>query len=204
MSRITTLVLLPDNPTNCEFIDTLDDETAYEVRTVYNPQSATITTVRNGAGAVIGSFEWKDVRSDVVTFGADGVTMSSGDWLKKSRVPFKDTVTFEDSRGKTFKWKGNSPGLSLSLFIEDDKQQPVARFQKAHRILDKSTDPPTQVQVAAQLLLDERANEIRNEVVLSFILLEKSRRARESSTNNRADADGIPVSRSYAHQRGEL
>lgn len=90
MSRITTLVLLPDNPTNCEFIDTLDDETAYEVRTVYNPQSATITTVRNGAGAVIGSFEWKDVRSDVVTFGADGVTMSSGDWLKKSRVPFKE------------------------------------------------------------------------------------------------------------------
>jgi hypothetical protein len=45
----------------------------------------------------------------------------------------------------------------------------------------------------AALLLDERAAEIQDIVVVSWCLLEKSRRARENSTQNRADVLGTPL-----------
>lgn len=172
---LTTLFLQPDNPCNCTI--SLDGKPVYEVVTTHEPK--TVTTVRNGAGEVIGSFEWRDVRSDVVTFGENGETMSSGDWLKKSHLPFKDGITFKNKQGKKFEWKGTQKGIQLFADHIHGKG-PIARFRKSYGVLlDKSAGSPTRETVPAELIMDEEANAMRDEVVLSFILLEKDRRVHE-------------------------
>ena len=124
-----------------------------------------------------------------------------------SIIPVSSTVTFRDIAGKNFKWKGNGPGLSfevsteyflcpllkaiLQLYSEEDKTNPIARFHRSRRILDKST--ATQKWTPARLDLDSRADGMRDDVVVSFLFLEKGRRARENSTMLRADALGTPV-----------
>jgi hypothetical protein len=137
-NEITTLLFRPDNPCNTtiylgpsisqndniNMIDTTplpdydDLEVLYRVKTTYEPKVVTTVYAGDGegeGGEVVGSFEWREVRSDIVTFGRDGVKMSSGEWLKKSLMPFKDTVTFTDEQRRKFKWKGFSVGLSLEV-----------------------------------------------------------------------------------------
>jgi hypothetical protein len=111
-NEITTLLFRPDNPcnstiylgpsisqnANINMIDTTppdydDLEVLYRVKTTYEPKVVTTVYAGDGdgeGGEVVGSFEWREVRSDIVTFGRDGVKMSSGEWLKKSLVPFKE------------------------------------------------------------------------------------------------------------------
>ncbi|KAG7451099.1 uncharacterized protein BT62DRAFT_1071697 [Guyanagaster necrorhizus] len=128
-------------------------KTIYQVYTQNEPSTATF--VKNTAGDVIASWEWREIRSDIITLGGASPTPVSS-WSKKSIVPFKEY--------------GNGPGL----FFE-----PIVRFQKSRRAAD-STHTPT------QLIFDERAEEIRDLVVISFPVLEKSRRKTESSTMNKA------------------
>ena len=71
----------------------------------------------------------------------------------------------------------------IQLYADDaDPSSPIARFQMSR----KSSDRP------AALLLDARALEIRDIVVLSFLFLEKSRRATHNSTQHKADVLGTP------------
>jgi hypothetical protein len=123
------------------------------------------------------------------------------------------TVRFQDLAGKTFKWKGNGPGLAfevylLSLFYqqhrfdgpwtkcqlyaEDNKSSPLARFHKSRRILDKTVEPPAHIWTQALLDYDSRAEQMLDDVVVSFLFLEKGRRTRENSTMLRADVLGMP------------
>ena len=78
--------------------------------------------------------------------------------------------------------------ISLKLFAEDQSEkEPIARFVKSHRAYgDKPATP-------AQLLLTPRAMEIRDDVVVSFLFLEKTRRANDNSIQNKADALGTPA-----------
>ncbi|KAK0204761.1 hypothetical protein DFS33DRAFT_691339 [Desarmillaria ectypa] len=186
MSQNASLILTlqPNNPCNTTITDQDDDgKIIYEVYTRYEP--STITFVKNAAGDVIASWEWREFRSDIITLGGASPTPVSS-WLKKSIVPFKDTVTFEAHTGHKYKWKGNGPGLSFELYREDDKVQPISRFQKPRRTADSTYMP-------AQLIFDERGEEIRDLVVISFLVLEKSRREREHSTMNRADVLAQPA-----------
>ncbi|PBK75623.1 hypothetical protein ARMSODRAFT_1079833 [Armillaria solidipes] len=180
MSQNASLILTlqPDNPCNTTITDQDDGgKPLYQVYTQYEPSVTTF--VKNGAGDIMASWEWREIRSDIITLlGASPTPVSS--WLKKSIVPFKDTVTFEDHAGRKYKWKGNGPGLSFELHREDDKIQPIARFQKPRRTADSTY-------TRAQLIFDERGEEIRDLIVISFLVLEKSRRTTENSTMNRAD-----------------
>ncbi|KAF8883018.1 hypothetical protein BD779DRAFT_1612370 [Infundibulicybe gibba] len=181
MSDILTLILEPDNPCNTSIMDEDGSELMYRVSTEHGKE--TVTRVKNAAGEVIASWEWKDVRSDIITLG-NGTPVPTSTWLRKSMIPFKDTVTFQGFSGRKYKWKGNGPGMQFELYMEADKAQPIARFQKSRHIKNRS----------ARLLIDERGQEIQDMIVVSFLVLEKSRRARENSTINRADAIGIPMS----------
>ncbi|KAK0223186.1 hypothetical protein IW262DRAFT_1295025 [Armillaria fumosa] len=143
------------------------------------------TFVKNGAGNIIASWEWREIRSDIITlFGGSPTPVSS--WLKKNIVPLKDTVTLEDHAGRKYKWRGNGSGLSFELYREDDKIQPIARFQKSRRTA-------VSTYTRAQLIFDERGEEIRDLIVISFLVLEKSRRTTENSTMNRVDVRALPV-----------
>ncbi|KAK0469820.1 uncharacterized protein EV420DRAFT_68894 [Desarmillaria tabescens] len=175
MSQNASLILTlqPNNPCNTTITDQEDGgKTVYEVYTRYEP--STTTFVENAAGDVIASWKWREIRSDIITLGGASPTPVSS-WLKKSIVPLKDTVTFEAHTGYKYKWKGNGPGLSFELYREDDKIHPIARFQKPSRNA-KSTQTP------ARLIFDERGEEIRDLVVISFLVLERSRRETENST----------------------
>ncbi|KAK0485180.1 hypothetical protein IW261DRAFT_1461115 [Armillaria novae-zelandiae] len=184
MSQNASLILTlqRDNPCNTTITDHDDGKTLYQVCTEYEPSVTTF--VKNGAGDIIASWEWREIRSDIISlFGASPTPVSS--WLKKSIVPFKDTVTLEDHAGRKYKWKGNGPGLSFELYRGDDKIQPIARFLKSRRTADLTY-------TLAQLIFDERGEEIRDLIVISFLVLEKSRRTAENSTMNMADAQALP------------
>lgn len=181
MSQNASLILTlqPDNPCNTTITDQDDDgKTLYQVYTQYEPSVTTF--VKNGAGDIIASWEWREIRSDIITVFSGSPTPVSS-WLKKSIVPLKGTVTFEDHAGRKYKWKGNGPGLSFELYRKDDKIQPIARFQKSRRTADSTY-------TLAQLIFDERGEEIRDLIVISFLVLEKTRRTTENSTMNMTDA----------------
>ncbi|KAK7045533.1 hypothetical protein VNI00_007365 [Paramarasmius palmivorus] len=186
----TTLILTPNNPCNTQISDSTGGKIIYEVVTEHGKD--TVTKVKRASdGQTVASWVWRDIRSDVVTFG-NGQSISSSAWLKKSMVPFKDTVTFEDASQRTFKWKGNGPGLGLELYCESDKKQPIAKFLKPLPVLNEE-GKITEEWTPARLVLDERAEEIQDLVVVSFLMLEKGRRANENSTGNRAEVLGHPA-----------
>lgn len=185
------LVFQPDNPCNTNIIDNDDGRIMYQVATEH-AGSKTVTSVRNSGGEVIASWEWRDVRSDIITLGRTAPVSVSA-WLKKSVVPFKDTVTFHDHTGRTFKWKGNAPGLQLELYCDGDKKRPIARFYKSRRLLNRQTNPHSEAYSPAHLLLDSRGEQIMDLIVISFLVLEKSRRFNENSTMSRADVLGTPT-----------
>lgn len=73
------------------------------------------------------------------------------------------------------------------LSAEDNYKQSLARFCPPSK--DYTTDPPTPL--PAQLVLDSRALEIQDTVVLSFLLLEKTRRLREMRKSRAAQSTNI-------------
>ncbi|KAJ4480011.1 hypothetical protein J3R30DRAFT_3656941 [Lentinula aciculospora] len=182
------LILESDNPYNTNMYDEKDGRILYQVMTEYQPE--TVTRVRNVDGETIASWQWKDPKPDIIILG-NGNPVPLGTWLKKSIMPFKDAVTFQDQIGRHFKWKGWGTGTPLELFSEDDKKYPIAYFVKSHPL------PHTQAEVwnasssphwaQARLLVDRRGQEILDLVVISFLVLEKSRRA-ENSTTHRAES----------------
>ncbi|KAG5650406.1 hypothetical protein H0H81_012372 [Sphagnurus paluster] len=188
MSDLYELIFETDNPCNTVIFETDTGKVLYQVATEQGKE--TVTRVKNGGGETLASWVWKDVRSDVITLG-NGTPVPVSAWLNKSLVPFKDTVTFQDARGQKFKWKGNGPGLSFELYAEGNKTEPLVRFHKSRTMWDHTVQPPTSRTEPARLVMDSRGIAIQDMAVISFLVLEKSRRTRESSTLNRADAVGL-------------
>ncbi|KAG5651817.1 hypothetical protein H0H81_007289 [Sphagnurus paluster] len=189
-SDLYELIFETDNPCNTTIFDSDTGKVLYQVATEHGKE--TVTRVKNGGGETLASWVWKDVRSDVITLG-NGTPVSVSAWLRKSLIPFKDTVTFQDAGGRNFKWKGNGPGLSFELYAEDNKTEPLVRFRKSRTIWNRTVQPPTSTTEPARLVMDSRGIAIQDMAVISFLVLEKSRRTRESSTLNRADAVAIPA-----------
>lgn len=63
----------------------------------------------------------------------------------------------------------------MQLFAKEGSTQPIVQFRRATRVSNKSTE--TQESVPGVLLMNGQASKMMDEVVLSFILLEKGRRA---------------------------
>ena len=86
-----TLILEPDHPCNTRITkDSWHGELLYIVDTeVLHPDKKTVTSVRKPNGVLVASFEWKDLKSDVVTLGIREPIPTSS-WLKKSIIPFNE------------------------------------------------------------------------------------------------------------------
>ncbi|KII89831.1 hypothetical protein PLICRDRAFT_52976 [Plicaturopsis crispa FD-325 SS-3] len=180
-----TLVLEADNPCNTTITDIDTGKTVYAIKTYYTDKK-TWTEIKGLCGEVVATAEWRDLRADIITLW-NGPKIPQSAWLKKSNVPFKDTVYFEDLEGRKFKWKRNGPDMSLECFASDDKRNPVARFVKPKRYMNDETDPPSRAESPATIHLDLRGADMQDLIVISWCFLEKSRRARERPTLNRAD-----------------
>ncbi|TBU40530.1 hypothetical protein BD309DRAFT_967293 [Dichomitus squalens] len=180
-----TLTLSPDNPSNTTIFDP-DNKVLYTVHTTHDKE--TVTHVKNAEDEELASLEWHDVLPDKVSVGNKTPT-SLRDWLHTSLVPFylKDDASFKDDSGRKYKWRGNFPGRSLELFAEDDGyKEPIARSIRSLRARDGGLQQPT------QLLLTERAVQVRDVVVISFLFLEKGRRVNEKTSQNMADVMAAP------------
>lgn len=88
-SEITTFTLSPDNPCNTTITRSTGDA-VYSIVTEHTSKT-TVTVVRNAGDEIIGSLEWREVLPDRVTIGSNK-PVSLGDWLKKSKVPFRECV----------------------------------------------------------------------------------------------------------------
>ena len=74
------------------------------------------------------------------------------------------------------------------LFAEDDGyKEPIARFLRARK------DHATGARLPASLVLTDRAAQIRDDVVISFLFLEKTRRTNEIASQSRADVLSTPA-----------
>lgn len=200
---LLTLTLTPDNPVNTTLTNAQTNQIYYTSETLYprGPKSSyAITHVCSKHGETLGALEWRDVRSDLVGLGEEGVELDEeGDavglkkgkefplsaWMKSSLIPFNSSVSFEDDKIRKYKWKGCGTGESMELWVDDAPDSPIAQFQKSRPRADPSTP--------ARLLIAPRAQEIMDTVVISFLFLEKRRRATENSTQNRADVLGTPA-----------
>ncbi|KAI0303599.1 hypothetical protein B0F90DRAFT_1815910 [Multifurca ochricompacta] len=142
-----------------------------------------VTRVHDGIGKLVAEWIWRDARSDLLTIRNRPQSPSSA-WLKKSFIPFRDDVKFQDDGGAEYVWKGNKPGLGLQLFGPESKTQPVARFIRTYKDYNANRENPPVVPSA--LLLDESVEPIRDFIVISFLLLERRRRETETATVSRA------------------
>ncbi|KAI0091341.1 hypothetical protein BDY19DRAFT_935240 [Irpex rosettiformis] len=130
--QVVTFTLSPDNPCNTT-ISRSPGEVVYSIVTE-NTNKATFTTVRDAGDEIIGSLEWRDLLPDRVAIGSSKA-VSLWDWLKKSRIPFKDYASFADDQGRKYKWKGLAAGSTPYLTSEDDNfASSIARFTRARRI----------------------------------------------------------------------
>lgn len=104
-------------------------------------------------------------------------------------------MSFKDDKGRKYKWDGYAAGLQLEvrsevifrsgdkltspkLYAEDSPTKtPIARFQRPRR----NDETP------AMLLLTERAMEIKDTVIISWLFLEKSRRMMDAAANMMSD-----------------
>ena len=76
----------------------------------------------------------------------------------------------------------------MQLYADDSpNKQPIAQFSRSHKGNNFGTDP-----YPAKLAMTGRALEIRDEVVMSFLFLEKTRRKMDRSVQSKADVLGTP------------
>jgi len=178
MSELLILVLQPDNPSNTKITDKDTGELVYTVHTEH--EKKTTTYLKDADGTLVAQWEWHDTRSDILTLG-NAKSMPSSAWLQKSLIPFNSSVSFKDNKGRSFKWKGVEGGGQMQLYSPEEKNHSIAAFSKSLRYIDRKVNPPAEVFRDATLTLDTRAQEITNLVVISFLMLEKSRRIKETS-----------------------
>ncbi|EFI26770.1 hypothetical protein CC1G_15693 [Coprinopsis cinerea okayama7 len=188
-SNLRYLILTPDNPCNTTITDQETGEKVYTVKTEHPDHSYTKVT-RVSDGELIASWQWREIRSDLLTLGKAPPVSSSG-WLRKSKIPFVHSVYFDDDQKREYTWKGNAPGETLELYTKG-KKNPIAQFKKQFRYTDRKQTPPQEVNIPAKLTLDPRAFEIQDLVVISFLLLEKERRIRDASASLMADSLAVP------------
>ncbi|PIL29770.1 hypothetical protein GSI_07975 [Ganoderma sinense ZZ0214-1] len=168
-----TLTLTPDNVSNAAIYD-VSGEALYTISTQLGWLTST-TQVKNVDGEVVAMLEWRDVLPNRLTLGKRPPT-SLHDWLQTSRVPYsaRGNASFKDDSGRKYRWKGTTYSKTLELFAEDDDYKvPIATFKRSR--LSLGEDLPAE---PASLVLTERAVEIQDAVVISFLFLEKLRRGK--------------------------
>ncbi|KAI0043249.1 hypothetical protein FA95DRAFT_1467713, partial [Auriscalpium vulgare] len=168
------LTFQQDNPCNTTILAD-DGAVLYTVATSFADVNKPVTYVHTPHGERVAEWEWRDVRADILTLGLRP-RVSASAWLKKSLIPYSGTVTFKDDLGVEYKWTNNLPGKSLNLYGPQSTSEPMARFVRAAKMQARP----------ATLLLDERAEGVRDMVVVSFLLLERRRRESEVDTGGRA------------------
>ena len=102
--------------------------------------------------------------------------------------PWAQTRGARPARRRTFPRRPPRLPLHTQLFAEDDGfKEPIAKFLRSRKDHGTGTYSP------ANLLLTGRALELRDDVVCSFLFLEKTRRVNETTSQRSADVLATPA-----------
>jgi len=116
-------------------------------------------------------------------------------------------VKFAGPHGQKLKWKGYAAGLSLQvrtletcdgilklnptqLFSEDNKSEPLARFVKHRKVIDRKATPRTTTFHKARFIMDHRCAAVQDLAIISFLVLERRHREADNSVTNRGPIFG--------------
>ncbi|KAK0469815.1 uncharacterized protein EV420DRAFT_1634233 [Desarmillaria tabescens] len=200
-----SLIFQPDDPTRTDIIDGNTGQLYYSVDTI-EQRKHQLTLVRRAASPIdspstvgeettVASFEWHRYRPDMVSF-VDNIPIPVTSWLKRSLNPFNTTVSFKDQTWKAYQWKGNSAGLSLTLY-SGNIASPVAKFHKQH---PPSSSLPRGSPASLVIYDRDIASSTRlDHLVASFLYLEKKRRGKEEgelyhNVHPQDNGDGMALS----------
>lgn len=180
-TELIALTLTPDNPCNTTITDA-NGRPVYVVHTNTGARRST-TTVYDANEGVVAECTWGlDDATGKVTW-RNGKEMPMSKWMRKGYMPFASDVSFTDETGRKYKWKGNEPGIGVSLklyTIDDGYREPIAGFKKSLFLSESSDARPRWT--PARLLLTTRALEIRDLAVASFLFLERGVRTSYQGT----------------------
>jgi len=185
-----TLTLENDCPWSTNFLDP-EGEVLYETRTYFQGDT-NYTAIRNDKDEIIGTLRWKETLPDEIMLRGSKFKSIVG-WLKKSWIPMNYTVAMKDDAGRGYVWMGNAPGLQLQLYTAEDKKktEPIAISKSSYLIPNTATggDPsaprPPPTRALATLTLTDRAQEVRDLVVVSFVVLEKGKKTEHGNMASR-------------------
>ncbi|KAF7976099.1 hypothetical protein HWV62_7519 [Athelia sp. TMB] len=191
------LTLESDCPWSTNFLDP-EGDVLYETRTYFQGDT-NYTAIRNDKEEIIGTLRWKETLPDEIMLKGLKFKSIAG-WLKKSWIPMNYTVALKDDTGRGYVWTGNAPGLKLQLYTAEDKKKtaPIATYNNSYLISNTNSSghpgspqsPPTRG--LATLELTERAQEIRDLVVTSFVVLEKGKKTEHGNMSARM-AGGVAM-----------
>ncbi|KAF7965012.1 hypothetical protein HWV62_1054 [Athelia sp. TMB] len=148
----------------------------YETRTDIQ-DGANHTVIQNDRDETIATLHWRDVLPDEIKLKGETKYQSIHGWLHKSHIPLNYDVKVKDDAGRGYIWKGNAPGLLLQLHTAEDDSTPIATFHGSVFLPREDGKDPHQppARSLATLELTERAQEVRDFVITSFVVLEKGR-----------------------------
>jgi len=171
------LVFTTDNPCSTTIYDSEHpDEIVYYVDSVQDGKK--FFTIVERQGQELAKLQWHESTPDVIHFAADILPPTRMNvWMKPSLIPFVNTRTFTDVKKRKYKWKHVGSGSAMELWCED-LSEPIAVFEKSLPVTNRK----------ASLKLDDRAMEVQDLVVISFLFLEKVNRIRAQASNSRANA----------------
>jgi len=168
---VLELTFTVDCPWSTEIYDSGGpDEIIYYVGSSRDPRHR-ITIVQREERE-LARLHWHESSSDEVQF-AGGLRLKTrmNTWMKSSFFQFADSGSrsFTDVKGGKYTWKHVSPDSeSMELWSSDIKIEPIAKFQKSLPAIGGQ----------ASLLLSDRALEIQDLAVISFLFLEKENKIR--------------------------
>ncbi|KII90814.1 hypothetical protein PLICRDRAFT_52512 [Plicaturopsis crispa FD-325 SS-3] len=179
-----TLHLRPNHPCNTRITDADTGDRLYTVHSKVDEMTGhTSTEVRRGGsyGEVIALFEWREFRSDLLTFGSND-PVRANEWIKNPLIPFKESISFSIDPWKAFKWKNYGSNLSPELYEDDDKTTPIARFRRPILVGDEILPASLEIMPRATSSAYDSVDALedwRDRVVISFLYIEKLRRTRD-------------------------
>jgi len=122
-------------------------------------------------GQFVASLHWNDILDDKVKVGNES-PVRLRKLLNIQLVNLAKTASFKDERGRKYLWQGYAPGMPLKLYNLENPTKPVlvAAFHRSRPSLDTGLREP------AYLEIEPRGTQVLDEIIWSFLFLEKSRR----------------------------
>ena len=160
--------------------------TVYTVRT--DAKTGKRTELCDGEGNVIAVWTRKDILPDTISWPRrEGMpSMSVNKWLWKTQLPDKTQVhSVESALGKLV-WRTESTGHRHAVYLSPRLSRPIAFFT-----------PRTETSSLA-LVLDAPAEAVRDDIVLSALILEHRLRV----AYNAISAVGAQIGHGHSHGHG--